>query len=97
MFLCLFWFSFTFYVQVLCLLKYLVIDNKDNESLYQAIKCLDPFPEYLAFKDLRATQQKIKYSKGPYSLLEVITFSSTSHGIVVFVMQTFHRRKIILL
>ncbi|KAM8821480.1 serine-protein kinase ATM [Eudromia elegans] len=58
--------------QVLGLLKYLVIDNKDNESLYQAIKCLDPFPEYSAFKDLRATQQKIKYSKGAYSLLEEI-------------------------
>uniref|UniRef100_H0ZQW0 Serine-protein kinase ATM n=1 Tax=Taeniopygia guttata TaxID=59729 RepID=H0ZQW0_TAEGU len=58
--------------QVLGLLKYLVIDNKDNESLYQAIKCLDPFPEYPAFKDLRATQQKIKYSNGPYSLLEEI-------------------------
>ncbi|XP_065687565.2 serine-protein kinase ATM [Patagioenas fasciata] len=58
--------------QVLGLLKYLVIDNKDNENLYQAIKCLDPFPEYPAFKDLRATQQKIKYSKGPYSLLEEI-------------------------
>uniref|UniRef100_A0A8C3TX25 non-specific serine/threonine protein kinase n=1 Tax=Catharus ustulatus TaxID=91951 RepID=A0A8C3TX25_CATUS len=58
--------------QVLGLLKYLVIDNKDNESLYLAIKCLDPFPEYPAFKDLRATQQKIKYSKGPYSLLEEI-------------------------
>uniref|UniRef100_A0A803VV72 non-specific serine/threonine protein kinase n=1 Tax=Ficedula albicollis TaxID=59894 RepID=A0A803VV72_FICAL len=58
--------------QVLGLLKYLVIDNKDNESLYQAIKCLDPFPEYPAFRDLRATQQKIKYSKGPYSLLEEI-------------------------
>ncbi|KAK1190904.1 ATM kinase, partial [Pygoscelis papua] len=57
---------------VLGLLKYLVIDNKDNENLYQAIKCLDPFPEYPAFKDLRATQQKIKYSKGPYSLLEEI-------------------------
>uniref|UniRef100_A0A8C6Z7X0 non-specific serine/threonine protein kinase n=1 Tax=Nothoprocta perdicaria TaxID=30464 RepID=A0A8C6Z7X0_NOTPE len=56
--------------QVLGLLKYLVIDNKDNESLYQAIKCLDPFPEYSAFKDLRATQQRIKYSKGAYSLLE---------------------------
>ncbi|NWX93244.1 ATM kinase, partial [Nothoprocta pentlandii] len=55
---------------VLGLLKYLVIDNKDNESLYQAIKCLDPFPEYSAFKDLRATQQQIKYSKGAYSLLE---------------------------
>ncbi|XP_030303671.1 serine-protein kinase ATM isoform X2 [Calypte anna] len=58
--------------QVLGLLKYLVIDNKDNENLYQAIKCLDPFPEYPAFKDLRATQQKIKYSKGAYSLLEEI-------------------------
>ncbi|XP_076184293.1 serine-protein kinase ATM isoform X3 [Aptenodytes patagonicus] len=58
--------------QVLDLLKYLVIDNKDNENLYQAIKCLDPFPEYPAFKDLRATQQKIKYSRGPYSLLEEI-------------------------
>ncbi|NWS93822.1 ATM kinase, partial [Mionectes macconnelli] len=57
---------------VLGLLKYLVIDNKDNENLYHAIKCLDPFPEYPAFKDLRATQQKIKYSKGPYSLLEEI-------------------------
>ncbi|XP_064297316.1 serine-protein kinase ATM isoform X2 [Phalacrocorax carbo] len=58
--------------QILGLLKYLVIDNKDNENLYQAIKCLDPFPEYPAFKDLRATQQEIKYSKGPYSLLEEI-------------------------
>ncbi|XP_075580028.1 serine-protein kinase ATM [Pelecanus crispus] len=58
--------------QVLGLLKYLVMENKDNESLYQAIKCLDPFPEYPAFKDLRATQQMIKYSKGPYSLLEEI-------------------------
>ncbi|NXU56060.1 ATM kinase, partial [Turnix velox] len=58
--------------QVLGLLKYLVIDNKDNENLYQAIKCLDPFPECPAFKDLRATQQKIKYSKGPYSLSEEI-------------------------
>ncbi|XP_069739549.1 serine-protein kinase ATM [Phaenicophaeus curvirostris] len=58
--------------QVLGLLKYLVVDNKDNENLYHAIKCLDPFPEYPAFKDLRATQQKIKYSKGPYSLMEEI-------------------------
>ncbi|NWW94397.1 ATM kinase, partial [Rhynochetos jubatus] len=57
---------------VLGLLKYLVIDNKNNENLYQAIKCLDPFPEHLAFKDLRETQQKIKYSKGPYSLLKEI-------------------------
>ncbi|XP_052526848.1 serine-protein kinase ATM isoform X2 [Tympanuchus pallidicinctus] len=58
--------------QVLGLLKYLVIDNKDNEYLYQAIKRLDPFPEYPAFEELRTTQLKIKYSKGPYSLLEEI-------------------------
>ncbi|CAM5075810.1 unnamed protein product [Natator depressus] len=58
--------------QVLDLLKYLVIDNKDNENLYQTIKHLDPFPEHPAFKDLRATQQKIKYSKGAFSLLEEI-------------------------
>ncbi|NXF07653.1 ATM kinase, partial [Smithornis capensis] len=57
---------------VLGLLKYLVIDNKDNENLHRAIKCLDPFPEHPAFKDLRATQQKIKYGKGTYSLLEEI-------------------------
>jgi len=69
-----------------------VIDNKDNENLYQAIKCLDPFPEYPAFKDLRATQQKIKYSKGPYSLLEVV--KTMSCGILFLVTQTFKRKTI---
>uniref|UniRef100_A0A452TT31 Serine-protein kinase ATM n=1 Tax=Ursus maritimus TaxID=29073 RepID=A0A452TT31_URSMA len=58
--------------QVLDLLKYLVIDNKDNENLYMTIKLLDPFPDHDVFKDLRITQQKIKYSKGPFSLLEEI-------------------------
>ncbi|XP_032328400.1 serine-protein kinase ATM isoform X1 [Camelus ferus] len=58
--------------QVLDLLKYLVIDNKDNENLYITIKLLDPFPDHVAFKDLRITQQKIKYSRGPFSLLEEI-------------------------
>ncbi|XP_056650415.1 serine-protein kinase ATM isoform X2 [Monodelphis domestica] len=58
--------------KVLDLLKYLVIDNKDNENLYHTIKLLDPFPEHDAFKDLRISQQKIKYSKGPFSLLEEI-------------------------
>ncbi|EMP35905.1 Serine-protein kinase ATM [Chelonia mydas] len=62
--------------QVLDLLKYLVIDNKDNENLYQTIKHLDPFPEHPAFKDLRATQQKIKYSKGAFSLLEFLEVPS---------------------
>uniref|UniRef100_A0A4X2LA63 Serine-protein kinase ATM n=1 Tax=Vombatus ursinus TaxID=29139 RepID=A0A4X2LA63_VOMUR len=58
--------------QVLDLLKYLVIDNKDNENLYHTIRLLDPFPDHDAFKDLRITQQKIKYSKGPFSLVEEI-------------------------
>uniref|UniRef100_I3M4C5 Serine-protein kinase ATM n=1 Tax=Ictidomys tridecemlineatus TaxID=43179 RepID=I3M4C5_ICTTR len=58
--------------QVLNLLKYLVIDNKDNENLYLTIKLLDPFPDHILFKDLRITQQNIKYSRGPFSLLEEI-------------------------
>ncbi|XP_073095404.1 serine-protein kinase ATM isoform X2 [Manis javanica] len=58
--------------QVLDLLKYLVIDNKDNENLYMTIKLLDPFPDHVVFKDLHITQQKIKYSRGPFSLLEEI-------------------------
>ncbi|XP_076969163.1 serine-protein kinase ATM isoform X2 [Tamandua tetradactyla] len=58
--------------QVLDLLKYLVIDNKDNENLYLTIKLLDPFPDHVVFKDLRITQQKIKYSRGPFTLLEEI-------------------------
>ncbi|EHB14073.1 Serine-protein kinase ATM [Heterocephalus glaber] len=58
--------------QVLDLLKYLVIDNKDNENLYLTIKLLDPFPDHAIFKDLRITQQKIKYSRGSFSLLEEI-------------------------
>uniref|UniRef100_A0A8D2J9V7 non-specific serine/threonine protein kinase n=1 Tax=Varanus komodoensis TaxID=61221 RepID=A0A8D2J9V7_VARKO len=58
--------------EVLGLLKYLVIDNKDNEDLYQAIKHLDPFPDHPAFKELHATQQSIKYSGGEFSLLEEI-------------------------
>ncbi|XP_037697256.1 serine-protein kinase ATM isoform X2 [Choloepus didactylus] len=58
--------------QVLGLLKYLVIDNKDNENLYLTIKLLDPFPDHVVFKDLRITQQKIKYSRGPFTLLEEI-------------------------
>ncbi|XP_021062119.1 serine-protein kinase ATM [Mus pahari] len=58
--------------QVLDLLKYLVIDNKDNKNLFVTIKLLDPFPDHVIFKDLRLTQQKIKYSGGPFSLLEEI-------------------------
>lgn len=58
------------------MLKYLVIDNKDNENLYLTIKLLDPFPDHVLFKDLRVTQQKIKYSRGPFSLSEVTKIPS---------------------
>uniref|UniRef100_A0A6J0UF85 non-specific serine/threonine protein kinase n=1 Tax=Pogona vitticeps TaxID=103695 RepID=A0A6J0UF85_9SAUR len=58
--------------EVLNLLRYLVIENKDNENLYEAVKYLDPFPDHPAFQELRAAQQKIKYSKGEFSLLEEI-------------------------
>lgn len=68
------------YFQVLGLLKYLVIDNQNHEYLYQAIKLLDPFPDHPHFKELRATQQKIKYSTGRFSLLQVIT-SDLKNGI----------------
>ncbi|XP_069496513.1 serine-protein kinase ATM isoform X1 [Ambystoma mexicanum] len=57
---------------VLALLKYLVIENKDNENLYHTIKLLDPFPDRPAFKELRSIQQRIKYSRGAFSLLEEI-------------------------
>ncbi|MEE6472818.1 hypothetical protein FKM82_009734 [Ascaphus truei] len=65
--------------QVCELLTFLVIKNKDNEHLYHTIKLLDPFPDHPIFKDLRETQQKIKYSRGPFSLLkEVNHFLSVS-------------------
>ncbi|OCT57599.1 hypothetical protein XELAEV_18003301mg [Xenopus laevis] len=61
------------------LLNFLVIENKDNENLYHTIKLLDPFPDIPLFKNLRQAHQKIKYSKGPFSLLkEIQNFLSVS-------------------
>ncbi|KAG8452945.1 hypothetical protein GDO86_004664 [Hymenochirus boettgeri] len=54
------------------LLTFLVIENKGNENLYHTIKRLDPFPDIPVFKDLRQAHLKIKYSGGPFSLLEEI-------------------------
>lgn len=72
------------FMQVLTLLNYLVVDNKDNENLYQAIKHLDPFPDHPMFKVLRTTQQNIKYSRGKFTLLEVmLLFNSRNHGMVL--------------
>ncbi|XP_029458325.1 serine-protein kinase ATM [Rhinatrema bivittatum] len=58
--------------QVIDLLKYLIIENKDNENLYHTIQLLDPLPDHPVFKDMRVAQQSIKYSRGPFSLLEEI-------------------------
>lgn len=61
-----------------------MVDNKDNENLYQAIKHLDPFPDHSTFKELRTTQQNIKYSRGKFSLLEVmLLFNSGNHSMVL--------------
>ncbi|XP_051881916.1 serine-protein kinase ATM isoform X7 [Pristis pectinata] len=59
--------------QALTLLKYLVISNQNNENLYHAIRRLDPFPDLPDFKELRLTQEKIKYSRKQFTLLEEIS------------------------
>ncbi|XP_067889819.1 serine-protein kinase ATM isoform X3 [Heterodontus francisci] len=58
--------------QALELLRYLVITNRGNENLYHAIRRLDSFPDLPDFRELRLTQQKIKYSKRQFTLLEEI-------------------------
>ncbi|XP_075707708.1 serine-protein kinase ATM [Rhinoderma darwinii] len=58
--------------QVCDLLTFLVIESQDNENLYHTIKLLDPFPDHPLFKNLRQTHQKIKYSKGAFSLIEEV-------------------------
>uniref|UniRef100_A0A4W3IF29 non-specific serine/threonine protein kinase n=1 Tax=Callorhinchus milii TaxID=7868 RepID=A0A4W3IF29_CALMI len=65
--------------EALELLRYLVITNQDNENLHHAIKRLDPFPDLPEFRELRFTQEKIKYSKGRFTLLkEICHFLSVS-------------------
>ncbi|XP_063807673.1 serine-protein kinase ATM isoform X2 [Pseudophryne corroboree] len=59
--------------QVYDLLKFLVVENQDNENLYHTIKLLDPFPDHLLFKNLRQAHQKIKYSGGAFSLMEEVS------------------------
>ncbi|KAM5180001.1 serine-protein kinase ATM [Mantella aurantiaca] len=54
------------------LLTFLVIESQNNENLYHTIKLLDPFPDHPLFKDLRQAHQKIKYSRGQFSLLQEI-------------------------
>ncbi|XP_047662626.1 serine-protein kinase ATM isoform X3 [Tachysurus fulvidraco] len=58
--------------QVLSLLKFLVIENPDNEYLRRAIPLLEPFPDRPAFAELRAAQHALKYSCGAFSLRQEI-------------------------
>ncbi|XP_069615249.1 serine-protein kinase ATM [Ranitomeya imitator] len=58
--------------QVCDLLTFLVIESQDDENLYHTIRLLDPFPDHPLFKNLRQTHQKIKYSKGAFSLIEEV-------------------------
>nr|XP_033803696.1 serine-protein kinase ATM isoform X2 [Geotrypetes seraphini] len=58
--------------EVLNLLNYLIIENKDNENLYHTIQLLDPLPDHPIFRELRVAQQSMKYSRGPFSLLKEI-------------------------
>ncbi|XP_028656011.1 serine-protein kinase ATM [Erpetoichthys calabaricus] len=58
--------------QVLRLLRFLVIEGKENENLYNAVRMLEPFPDVPLFKELRAAQHQVKYSRGPFTLEEEI-------------------------
>ncbi|GCB70201.1 hypothetical protein scyTo_0010722, partial [Scyliorhinus torazame] len=65
--------------QALELLRYLVITNQGNENLYNAIRRLDSFPDLPDFRELRLTQEKIKYSKRQFTLLEGGMWHSGQH------------------
>uniref|UniRef100_A0A6Q2X7D8 non-specific serine/threonine protein kinase n=1 Tax=Esox lucius TaxID=8010 RepID=A0A6Q2X7D8_ESOLU len=56
--------------QVISLLKFLVIESQDK--LKSAIQQLEPFPDRPEFRELRAVQHKLKYSKGEYTLRQEI-------------------------
>nr|DBA32689.1 TPA: hypothetical protein GDO54_000462 [Pyxicephalus adspersus] len=58
--------------QVGNMLTFLLIESQKNENLYHTVKLLDPFPDHRLFKDLRQAHQSIKYSRGPFSLLQEI-------------------------
>ncbi|XP_060761720.1 serine-protein kinase ATM [Neoarius graeffei] len=58
--------------QVLSLLKFLVIENPDNQYLRRAIPLLEPFPDQPAFVELRAAQHALKYSSGAFTLRQEI-------------------------
>ncbi|KAJ8280888.1 hypothetical protein GJAV_G00060510 [Gymnothorax javanicus] len=58
--------------QVLRLLKFLVMENHDNEHLKRAIQLLEPLPDRPAFGQLREAQHALKYSTGAFDLRQEI-------------------------
>uniref|UniRef100_A0A669EAW1 non-specific serine/threonine protein kinase n=1 Tax=Oreochromis niloticus TaxID=8128 RepID=A0A669EAW1_ORENI len=56
--------------QVLSLLQFLVIENQ--QTLKEAIRGLEPFPDIPEFRELRAVQHKLKYNAGTFSLRQEI-------------------------
>ncbi|XP_054649530.1 serine-protein kinase ATM isoform X1 [Dunckerocampus dactyliophorus] len=57
--------------QVLSLLQFLVIDNK--EKLKAAICKLEPFPDLPEFRELRSVQNALKYNTGTFTLRQEIS------------------------
>lgn len=58
-----------FALKVLSLLQFLVIENQ--QTLKEAIRGLEPFPNIPEFRELRAVQHKLKYNAGTFSLRQV--------------------------
>ncbi|XP_063061017.1 serine-protein kinase ATM [Engraulis encrasicolus] len=58
--------------QVLGLLRFLIVENPESGALRAAIPLLEPFPDQPAFRELRATQQQLKYHQGAFSLTQDI-------------------------
>ncbi|XP_035241866.1 serine-protein kinase ATM [Anguilla anguilla] len=60
--------------QVLRLLQFLIMENKDNEHLRRAIQLLEPLPDRPAFRQLREAQHALKYSTGEFTLRQEIEY-----------------------
>uniref|UniRef100_A0AAY4EFS2 non-specific serine/threonine protein kinase n=1 Tax=Denticeps clupeoides TaxID=299321 RepID=A0AAY4EFS2_9TELE len=58
--------------QVLGLLRFLVVENAENNHLREAIYKLEPFPDLPAFSELRAVQQQLKSNSGAFTLKKKI-------------------------
>ncbi|XP_050985185.1 serine-protein kinase ATM [Labeo rohita] len=58
--------------QVLSLLRFLIIENPENSMLRKSIPLLEPFPDRLHFRELRAAQHALKYSSGAFTLRQEI-------------------------